>query len=131
MFRGVSLRIVSSVLFALALALALFGCKRGSPKLEGHWRGVRADGVPDTVQLQATSFATGMDIVAIGNQIAIKTPAGQNPVATYFVDKEDATSLVIHTDKDGTTETFTFNDKGDVMTWRVDAQRSITFKKIP
>jgi hypothetical protein len=116
----------------LVLALALFGCKRaGSPKLEGHWRGVRADGVPDSVQNQATGFATGMDIVAIGNQIAIKTPAGQNPVATYVVDKEDATSLVIHTDKDGTTETFNFSEKGDVMTWRVDAQRSITFKKIP
>ena len=44
---------------------------------------------------------------------------------------EDATTLVIHTDRDGSAETFTFNEKADVMVWKIDAQRSITFRRIP
>jgi hypothetical protein len=115
--------------------LVLFGaagCKRaGSQKLEGRWRGQKADGVADQVLLSANTFATNSEIIALGNQIAIHTPAGRNPAATYVVDKEDATTLVIHTDRDGSPETFTFNDKADMMVWKIDAQRSITFKKIP
>ena len=38
---------------------------------------------------------------------------------------------MLHTDKDNSTETFTFNEKADVMVWKVDAQRSITFRKLP
>jgi hypothetical protein len=120
------------LVLALALGACAVACKHpGSQKLEGHWKGQKAEGIPDTVQLQATTFATGTEIIAQGNQIAIQTPAGRNPAATYVVDKEDATTLVIHTDRDGSAETFTFNDKGDVMIWKIDAQRSITFKKIP
>jgi hypothetical protein len=118
----------------LVLALLFFalGCKHpGSAKLEGHWRGLKADGIPDTAQIAGNAFATGTEIIAQGNQIAIQTPAGRNPAATYFVDKEDPTTLVIHTDRDGSTETFTFNEKADMMVWKVDAQRSITFHKVP
>lgn len=121
----------------LVLAAALFfslllGCKHpGSQKLEGRWKGQKADGVPDTAQVSASSFATGTEIVAQGNQITITTPAGRPPPATYSVDKEDATTLVIHTDRDGSAETFTFNEKADTMVWKIDPQRSITFKKTP
>jgi hypothetical protein len=129
MGRFVGLLAIASI---LGLGPVLGACKHsGSQKLEGHWRGQKADGVPDAVALQANTFASGTEIIAMGNQIAIKTPAGQNPAATYVVDKEDATTLVIHTDRDGAAETFTFNDKADTMTWKVDAQRSITFKKVP
>jgi len=51
-------------------------------------------------------------------------------MATYTVDKEDPTTLVIHTDRDGSAETFTFNEKADVMVWKIDDRRSITFKKV-
>ena len=116
---------------ALLAATIGAGCKHsGSQKLEGRWKGQKAEGVPDAVQVSANSFATGTEIVAQGNQIAIQTPAGRNPVASYVVDKEDATTLVIHTDRDGSTETFTFNEKADTMVWKIDAQRSITFKKV-
>lgn len=111
--------------------LPVGGCKHpGSQKLEGHWRGEQADGVSETAQLPANVFATGTEIIAQGNQITIHTPAGRNAAATYTIDKEDATSLVIHTDRDGSSETFTFNEKADRMVWQVDAQRSITFKKV-
>jgi hypothetical protein len=121
-----------AVLVVIALGLILGACKHpGSQKLEGHWKGQRAEGVPDTAQLSANTFALGTEIIAQGNQIAIQTPAGRNPPATYVVDKEDATTLVIHTDKDGNqAETFTFNEKADLMVWKIDAQRSITFKKV-
>ena len=83
-----------------------------------------------SAQLPGDTFAQGTEIIAQGNQIAIQTPAGRNPAATYTVDKEDPTTLVLHTDRDSSTETFTFNEKADVMVWKVDAVRSITFRKM-
>jgi hypothetical protein len=116
---------------ALAATALAAGCKHpGSQKLEGRWKGQKAEGVPEIAQVSANSFATGTEIIAQGNQIAIQTPAGRNPPATYTVDKEDATTLVIHTDRDKSTETFTFNEKADTMVWKIDDQRSITFKKV-
>ena len=120
------------LVFSVIGAGLLGACKHpGSQKLEGRWRGQKAEGVPDSTQNAANVFALGTEIVAQGNQIAIQTPAGRNPAATYVIDKEDATTLVIHTDKDGSAETFTFNEKADEMVWKIDAQRSITFKKVP
>lgn len=117
------------VLILLA-ALAASGCKHpGSQKLEGRWKGQKAEGVPETAVMAANTFALGSEIIAQGNQIVIHTPAGKNTPATYVVEKEDATTLVIHTDRDGTSETFTFNEKADTLVWRVDPQHSITFKK--
>jgi hypothetical protein len=119
------------VLAATIALLLAAGCKHpGSQKLEGHWKGQKADGVPEAAQAQANAFAAGTDIIAQGNQIAIQTPAGRNPAATYTVDKEDAVTLVLHTDRDGSAETFTFDEKATTMIWKVDAQRSITFKKV-
>ena len=121
------------VLAAAVVAMVFAGvCKHpGSQKLDGRLKGQKAEGVPETAQVSANSFATATEIVAQGNQIAIQTPAGRNPPATYTVDKEDATTLVIHTDRDGSTETFTFNEKADTMVWKIDDKRSITFKKVP
>jgi hypothetical protein len=117
---------------ALSASLLAMGCKHpGSQKLEGRWRGQKADGVPEAAQASTNTFAMGTEIIAQGNQLAIHTPAGRNPAATYTVDKEDATTLVLHTDRDNSAETFTFTEKADVMVWKIDAQRSITFKKVP
>ena len=57
------------------------------------------------------------------------TPAAKNVTATYFVDKEEPTGLVIHTDKDVSSETLVFVDP-KTMTWTVDERRSIVFKKV-
>jgi len=102
----------------------------GSAKLEGHWKGQKAEGIPDSVQLAGNTFALGTEIFAQNNQITIQTPSGRHPPTTYVIDKEDATTLVIHTDHDAP-ETFSFNAAGNVMVWKVDAQRSITFAKVP
>lgn len=119
------------VLAAILALSVLLGCKHPASKLEGRWKGIRAAGVPETAQISATSFATSSEIVAQGNQITFNTPGGRQPPATYTIEKEDATSLVIHTDRDSSAETFTFNEKADEMTWKIDGQRSITFKKQP
>jgi len=119
-----------------ALAASAAACKRssaGSAKLEGRWRGTRADGVTaPEAQLPATVFATGTEIIARGNQIAVTTPSGKPQQATYFVDSEEKNSVVIHTDKDGPAarETFMFSDDGKTMMWRIDERRSIVFQRI-
>lgn len=116
-----------------ACAGALGACKpQGSAKLEGRWRGVRAEGVPTETQVQANTFALGTEIVAKGDQIVITTPAGRNPQSTYVVDAEDKKAVTIHTDKDGANarETFTFAADGKTMAWKIDDRRTIVFQKI-
>jgi len=121
---------------ALLLALLFVGaaaCKRsGSAKLEGRWRGTRAEGVPPAVQEAANTFATQTEIVAKGSSITISTPAAKPQSATFTVDDENKTTLVVHTDKDGLAnkETFAFADEGKTMTWRLGEGRSIVFTKL-
>lgn len=115
---------------SIALLFCAAGCKhQGSQKLEGHWKGQRADGVPETSVQAANVFAQGSDIYAQRDQITINTPGGRNAWAVYTIDKEDATTLVLHTDRDPGAETFMFNDT-NTLVWKVDAQRSITFKRV-
>jgi hypothetical protein len=120
----------------LVLALLLAGaaaCKHsGSAKLEGRWRGTRAEGVAPAVQEQANTFATQTEIVAKGNAITITTPAAKPQSATFTVDDENKTTLVVHTDKDGPAnkETFSFADEGRTMTWRLGEGRTIVFTKL-
>lgn len=114
----------------LCLLSLLLACKAGgSPKLEGKWKGVRAEGVSAETQAQADTFATATEIVAKGDQISITTPGAKAISAKYTVERDDKSSLVIRTDKDQTTETFAFGDDPKQMTWRVDEQKSIVFKK--
>lgn len=127
---------MSKLVFAFVLcasAGALAACKpQGSAKLEGRWRGVRAEGVPTETQAQANTFALGTEIIAKGDQIVIATPAGRNPQSTYVVDAEDKTAVTIHTDKDGVNarETFTFASDGKTMSWKIDDRRAIVFQKV-
>lgn len=123
---------VRRIVLALAI-LGLAACKHsGSAKLEGRWRGTRAEGVPPTVQEAANTFATQTEIVARGNLLTITTPGSKGPQATFTVDDENKTTLVVHTDKDGLAnkETFAFTDDGRTMTWRLGEGRSIVFTKL-
>jgi len=95
----------------------------------GTCNGRTALGVSADHQIHANVYAAGPEIIARGNQISISTPVAKNVTATYFVDKEDPTSLVIHTDKDNSSETFIFTE-AKTMQWKVDEQRTIVFKKI-
>ena len=123
------------LVLAAVLLFVASGCKHaGSAKLEGRWKGTKADGVASDQQINANVFATGTEIIARGDQIAVTTPIGKPVQATYTVDSEDKTSVTIHTDKDGPAqrETFTFSDDGNTMTWKVDpgSGRTMTFARV-
>ena len=118
----------------LVLALAIvgsIGCKHPSSKLEGHWKGTRAEGVGPTQQDAANAFATQTEITAKGTTITIRTPGAKPQAANLVIDSESPTTVVVHTDKDGAsnTETFGFSDEGKTMIWRLGEGRTITFQR--
>jgi len=123
--------VVACLFFSFAaLAIGAAGCgSKGSPRLEGHWKGTRAEGVAPPTNGMANEFAKSTEIKVKGNQISITTPAAKNLTATYVVEKDDKTTVVIKTDKDGSSETFTFDNDG-TMTWKVDERKSIVFSKV-
>jgi hypothetical protein len=121
------------VLAICAIVTGALGCKHGgSAKLEGHWKGTRAEGVAAAQQDAANAFALQTEITAKGDKITVSTPQSKGQQATYIVDDENKTTLVLHTDKDGpaSTETFQFNGDGKSMTWRLGEGRTITFQKL-
>lgn len=115
----------------LAVAILATGCKHsGSAKLEGRWRGTRAEGVAPAAQEAANTFATQTEIVAKGNLISISSPTVKAQQAPYVVDDESKTTVVLHTEKDvATKETFAFDLDGKTMSWRVGDGRTIVFTK--
>jgi hypothetical protein len=122
---------VRKLVLALTIAVGVIGCKHpGSAKLEGRWKGTRADGVGPAAQDAANTFALGTEITARGNLITVQTPQSKQQ-GTYVVDDENKTTVVLHTDKDGPAnkETFAFADDGKTMTWRLGEGRTITFAK--
>lgn len=116
-----------------AAATGAAGCKHpGSAKLEGHWRGTRADGVGPLVQDAANAFALGTEITARGDKIIVSTPQSKGQQSTYVVDDENKTTVVVHTEKDGIAnkETFIVSEDGKTMIWRLGEGRTITFQKL-
>ncbi|MBL8606744.1 MAG: hypothetical protein JNL38_05465 [Myxococcales bacterium] len=114
----------------IACLLTLAACKSGSARLEGKWRGVRADGVSVEAQAAANDYATKMEILAKGDSLTVVAP-GSRKTGNYKVLKEDSEQLVIATDKTlsgSEKETFTFLD-ASTMRWSVAEGRTITFTK--
>jgi hypothetical protein len=114
----------------LALVWAVTGCHGGgSARLQGKWRGLRAEGVAASALATANTFATGMFLEVKGDGITVTTPKDKQ-AGRYKVVKEDKTTLVITTDKDGPAEpqTFTFVDDKTVK-WTVMDGESIVFAK--
>ena len=122
---------VRKLVLALAIAGSI-GCKHPGSKLEGHWKGTRAEGVGPTAQDAADAFAKQTEIVAKGTTITITTPGAKPQTATFVVDSESAGTIVVHTDKDGTAnpQTLTFADEGKTMVWRLGEGRTITFQRV-
>ncbi len=122
------------IVLALALlvgGLLAAGCKHpGSAKLEGRWRGTRAEGVGPGAQEAANTFATQTEILARGNLITIATPGTKSQQAVYVVDDENKSTVVLHTDREPNKETFAFTEDGKTMTWRLGEGRSILFQKL-
>lgn len=101
----------------------------GSKRLQGTWKGVRAEGVGDAAKTAANAFAAGMKVEVKGDAITVTTPKDKQS-GHYKVVTDDKTRVVITTDKDGPTEpqTFTFADE-KTMSWAVAAGQTIVFAR--
>jgi hypothetical protein len=118
------------VVVIATLALGAVGCKKpGSARLEGHWRGSKAEGVTSDVQQAANTFALDTEIDVKGEAISVRTPKGKQ-AGKFKVLKEDKKSVVIITDADGPKDeqTFTFDDER-TMRWKVLEGKTITFHR--
>jgi hypothetical protein len=107
----------------------LLGCNHGSTRLAGHWRGVRAEGIPPSADDAANAFAGKMQLDVSGDTITVTTTAGKQS-DHYKVVSEDKTTTVIATDKDGPGEpqTFTFVDDKTIR-WQVIVGKAVVFNK--
>jgi hypothetical protein len=115
----------------LAVASAIFlGCTRtGSARLQGRWRGVRAEGVVGEASTAANTFAFHTKLHFEGGEVTVLSPH-QAQAGHYRVIREDATTLVLVTDADGPSapETFTFGADG-TMRWAILPGKAIVFAR--
>jgi len=112
------------------VAFAAAACHGGgASRLQGHWRGVRAEGVPGEAAPAANAFAAATELEVKGDFITVTTPRDKQS-GHYQVVKQDKATLVITTDKDGPGEpqTFTFVDD-KTLRWAVLEGKSIVFAK--
>jgi hypothetical protein len=116
---------------ALGAAVALgTGCHgEGAARLQGTWRGVRTEGVAADAVAAANAFAQATELDVKGDSLTVTTPKDTQS-GRYRVVKQDRTTLVISTDKDGAEapQTFVFVDDRTVR-WAVLEGRSIIFAR--
>jgi hypothetical protein len=117
--------------WAAAVASLAAACGHaGSSRLEGRWHGVRAEGVYGSdAQAAANAFAAATDLDVRGDSITVSTPK-EKQSGRYRVVREDKTTVVLTTDKDGPDEpqTFTFVD-AKTLKWSVLDGKAIVFVK--
>jgi hypothetical protein len=114
----------------LVTVMGVLACRSsGAARLEGHWKGTRADGVGNDVQGAANTFAAQTEIEVKGDLITVTTPKDRQS-GKYKVVREDKGQVVIVTDKDGPddAQVFTFVDE-KTMRWTVLEGKTITFVK--
>lgn len=111
----------------LLLGLALVACKKGSPRLQGHWKGSRAEGVATESQAVADRFAGQLEMDFKGDAVTV-TAKGAAQTAKYHVVREDKGQVVIATDRDPDEQTFLM-ESDTTMRWAVASGQTITLKK--
>ena len=105
----------------VALAALAMGCPAptGSERLEGRWVGVRAEGTSADTSPAANAFAAATEFDFHRDALTVTT-AMATQSGRYRVVKEDATRVVITTDRDGPEQTQTFTFTSDAtMRWNV------------
>jgi hypothetical protein len=117
------------------MAIAAMACRApaSSDRLEGHWVGVRAEGVSGLTSAEARAaaqaFVTATEIDFRRNQITVTTPRGSH-TGRYDLIREDPRAVVIATDRDGPAapQTFVFN-ADDSIRWVLPDGKSILFER--
>jgi hypothetical protein len=88
----------------------LLGCGgKGKARLEGTWRGQKAEGAD--IQASASDFAKQTTLEFKADQLTIRLPSG-SVASKYAIKKEDGNALTLTTEKDGADDpqVFTFVD---------------------
>ncbi len=114
----------------LGFGLALGGCKKSpQARLEGHWRGSKAEGVSPDVQAAANAFAVQMELDFKGETVSVRTTR-EKQSSKYKVVRSDKTSVVIVTDADGAADEQTLSVlTDDSLKWKVLEGKAVTFLK--
>ena len=123
-------RLLVLVALTAAALFTMSACKRaGSARLEGRWKGTKAEGVAADAQARANDFATQMQLEIAADTITVKT-ATDKQTGKYKVISETSLAVIILTDKDAPDDrqTFTFVDD-KTMKWIVMDNKTITFAK--
>jgi hypothetical protein len=115
---------------ALAAFVLLGGCTpSGSPRLEGKWRGVRAEGVAPEAQTAANTFATQTELVFKGDSVTVVTPK-EKQSGRYRVVRESGAEIVIVTDGDAPEDQQTFTIEGEhALRWSLLDGKTIVFAR--
>ncbi len=124
----VRMRRAALAILAVSVVAAASGCKKaGGARLEGHWRGIKATGVPGEQVPSANLFAAGMELDFHNEQVSVHT-GSEKQSGKFRVVKEDKTSVTIVTDQDGPDDrqTFVFSDD-KTMEWAVLPGKTIQF----
>jgi hypothetical protein len=116
---------------AALLAIPALACRApaSSPRLEGRWIGIRAEGVSPEARSAANAFATSTELEFRRNEITVAT-AKQTQSGRYQLVREESSAVVIATDLDGPAHPQTFVFAGDeTMRWVLPEGKAIIFAK--
>jgi hypothetical protein len=124
---------VAGALALCAMASSTTACGRaGSARLEGRWRGVRAEGGSGGSSeslVAANLFALRTELEVSGDTMKITTGT-ETQVGRYRVVYENDTSVTITTDKDGPDAPQTFTFEGPrALRWLAAQGESLVFAK--
>jgi hypothetical protein len=126
-----SLNVVQLLRFlrGLLVLVALTACgSKGSARLEGSWKGLRAEGVLPHQQAAADSYALGTAFEFKGENVTLKSPKSSS-TTRYKVEKDEGSTIVIRGDKDAKDpQTFTFIDP-KTFRWSTAPGQSLVFTK--
>jgi hypothetical protein len=121
---------VGSAAALIAGAFLGSACGRaGCPRLEGRWRGVRAERASGETPTAAAAFARGTVLEVSGDTMRVTTP-NETQSGHYRVVYENDATVTIATDTDGpdVPQTFTFEGAGSIR-WLAAEGESIVFAK--
>jgi hypothetical protein len=114
---------------AALAAISSLACRSpaSSAQIEGHWVGVRAEGVNADATAAASAFATSTELEFRRTDITITT-SKETQFGRYQLVREDAHAVVITTDLDGPAHPQTFVFASDeTMRWLLPEGKAIVF----
>jgi hypothetical protein len=114
---------------AFVALLALGDCHGGAASLQGHWRGVRAEGVTPEVQAADDALAATLTLDFVGDMVTVMTPKERRS-GQYSVVKEDEATVLLATGGPGGSgrETFIVVDTKTIK-WAVGSGKLLVLQK--